>query len=85
VLAPPESGNQDVATAQRFLNQFRQELDIPQSAADANHIQVQPSPIFEHLRIILEEEKVPVLSIGLDDPTKIVEQAHASGAKLWRW
>lgn len=82
VLAPPESGNQDVATAQRFLNQFRQELNIPQSAADANHIQVPPSPLFDHLSIILEEEKVPVLSIGLGDPTKIVEQAHAAGAKV---
>ena len=82
VLAPPESGNQDVATAQRFLNQFRQELNIPQSAADANHMQVPPSPIFDHLRIIMEEEKIPVLSIGLGDPTKIVEQAHASGAKV---
>jgi nitronate monooxygenase len=82
VLAPPESGNQDVATAQHFLNHFRQELNIPQSAADANHIQVPPFPIFDHLRIILEEEKVPLLSIGLGDPTKIVEQAHASGAKV---
>ncbi len=82
VLAPPEPGNQDAATAQLFLNQFRQELGIPLSAADANHIQVPPSPIFDHLRIILEEEKVPVLSIGLGDPTKIVEQAHASGAKV---
>lgn len=82
VLAPPESGNQDVATAQRFLNQFRQELNIPQSAADANHIQVPPSPLFDHLSIILEEEKVPVLSIGLGDPTKIVEQAHAASAKV---
>jgi nitronate monooxygenase len=82
VLAPPEPGNQDAATAQRFLNQFRQELGIPLSVADANNIQVPPSPIFDHLRIILEEEKVPVLSIGLGDPTKIVEQAHASGAKV---
>jgi nitronate monooxygenase len=82
VLAPPEPGNQDAATAQRFLNQFRQELGIPLSAADANHIHMPPSPIFDHLRIILEEEKVPVLSVGLGDPTKIVEQAHASGAKV---
>jgi nitronate monooxygenase len=82
VLAPLEPGNQDAATAQRFLNQFRQELGIPLSAADANNIRVPPSPIFDHLRIILEEEKVPVLSIGLGDPTKIVEQAHASGAKV---
>jgi hypothetical protein len=58
VLAPPETGNHDVATAQRFLDQFRQEIDIPLSAADANNVQVPPSPIFDHLRITLEEEKV---------------------------
>jgi nitronate monooxygenase len=83
VLAPPEQGNHDVATAQRFLDQFRQELNIPLSAPDTNHrIQMPPSPISDHLRIILEEEKVPVLSIGLGDPTKLVEQAHTSGAKV---
>jgi nitronate monooxygenase len=82
LLAPPESGNQDVATAQHFLDQFRQELNIPPSTDDAGHIQVPPSPIFDHLRIILEEEKVPVLSIGLGDPTKLIEQAHISGAKV---
>jgi nitronate monooxygenase len=82
LLAPPEQGNHDVATAQHFLDQFRQELNIPPSAPDANHIQMPPSPIFDQLRIILEEERVPILSIGLGDPTKLVEQAHTSGAKV---
>jgi nitronate monooxygenase len=63
------------------LDQFRRELNIPPSTADADQIQVSPSPIFDHLRIILEE-KVPILSVGLGDPTKLVEQAHASGAKV---
>ncbi len=27
--APPEPGNEDVATAQRFLYRFREELDLP--------------------------------------------------------
>jgi nitronate monooxygenase len=80
LLAPPEGGNHDVDTAQRFLNRFRQELNISLSAVNGNKIQLPPSPISDHLRIILEE-KVPVLSIGLGDPTKLVEQAHASGAK----
>jgi nitronate monooxygenase len=84
VLAPPEPGNKDVASAQRFLDRFRQELNIPPSTAnvDQNQIQVPPSPIFDHLRIILEEERVPVLSIGLGDPTKLVDQAHTSNAKV---
>jgi nitronate monooxygenase len=37
VLAPPEAGNKDVATAQRFLDRFRQELNIPLSTAILNH------------------------------------------------
>jgi nitronate monooxygenase len=81
VLAPPEPGNQDVATAQRFLDQFRQELNIPTSAPANHHIKMPPSPIPDHLHIILEE-MVPVLSIGLGDPTGLVEQAHSSGAKV---
>jgi nitronate monooxygenase len=82
LLAPPEQGNHNVATAQRFLDHFRQELSIPSSAVNANDIQLPPSTIPDHLRIILEEEKIPVLSIGLGDPTKLVEQAHASNAKV---
>ncbi len=82
VLAPPEQGNKDVTTAQRFLDRFRQELNIPTSTANVDQIQVPPSPIFDHLRIILEEERVPVLSIGLGDPTKLVDQAHTSNAKV---
>jgi nitronate monooxygenase len=82
VLAPPEPGNQDVATAQRFLDQFRQELNIPASAPANHHLKTPPSPIPDHLRIILDEEKTPVLSIGLGDPTRLVEQAHSSGAKV---
>jgi nitronate monooxygenase len=82
LLALPEPGNHDVASVQRFLDCFRQELNIPLSSTNVNDIQLPPSPIFDHLRIILEEEKVPVLSIGLDDPTKLVEQAHTSSAKV---
>jgi nitronate monooxygenase len=82
LLAPPEQGNHDVDTAQHFLNRFRQELNIPLSAVNGNKIQLPPSPISDQLHIILEEKKVPVLSIGLGDPTKLIEQAHASGAKV---
>jgi nitronate monooxygenase len=82
VLAPPEPGNKDVALAQRFLDQFRQELNIPSSTPDAHHIQMPPAPVLDHLRIILEEEKIPVLSIGLGDPTKLAEEAHSSGTKV---
>ena len=30
----------------------------------------------------MEEEKIPILSIGLGDPTKLVDRAHASNAKV---
>jgi NAD(P)H-dependent flavin oxidoreductase YrpB (nitropropane dioxygenase family) len=64
------------------LDHFLQELSIPSSAINANDIRLPPSTIPDHLRIILEEEKIPVLSICLGDPTKLVEQAHASNAKV---
>ena len=81
LLAPLEPDNHDVASVQRFLDCFRQELNIPLSSTNVNDIQLPPSPIFDHLPIILEE-KVPVLSIGLGDPTKLIEQAHTSSAKV---
>ena len=64
------------------MDHFRKELSIPSSAINANDIQLPPSTISDHLRIILEEEKIPVLGIGLSNPTKLVEQAHASNAKV---
>jgi nitronate monooxygenase len=81
VLAPPEIGNQDIVKAQHFLDRFRKELNIPPSAPDANPIQLPPYLILDHICIILEE-KVPVLSVGLGDPIKLVEQAHISDAKV---
>jgi nitronate monooxygenase len=52
LLAPPEQGNHNVATAQRFLDHFGQELSIPSSAVNTNDIQLPPSTIPDHLRII---------------------------------
>ena len=87
LLAPPESGNQDVATVQGFLNHFRQELGIPITSTsteggNASNITLPPSTVPDQLKIILEEEKIPILSIGLGDPTKLVDRAHASNAKV---
>ena len=64
------------------MDHFRKELSIPSSAINANDIQVPPSTIPDHLCIILQEEKIPVLGIGLSNPTKLVEQAHTSNAKV---
>jgi nitronate monooxygenase len=84
LLAPPEkSGNSDIVTVQLFLDKFRQELNIPTitTTAKTPDIKLPPSTIPAHFEII-QREKVPILSIGLGDPTKLVEQAHSSNVKV---
>jgi nitronate monooxygenase len=85
LLAPPEkSGNSDIVTVQLFLDKFRQELNIPTittTTAKTPDITLPPSTISAHFEII-QREKVPILSIGLGDPTKLVEQAHSSNVKV---
>lgn len=88
LLAPPEkSDNSDIITVQRFLDKFRQELDIPTTTkvADATNktpdIKIPQSTIPVLFEIILKEN-VPILSIGLGDRTKLVEQVHTSNIKV---
>jgi nitronate monooxygenase len=83
LLAPPESGNQDVVATQHFLDKFRQDLNIPLAANNtaAFDIEIPPSTIPVHFEVILEE-KIPIISIGLGDPTKLIEQAHDSNIKV---
>lgn len=87
LLAPPEkSGNSDIITVQRFLDKFRQELDIPTTkVADATNktpdIKIPQSTIPVLFEIILKEN-VPILSIGLGDRTKLVKQVHPSNIKV---
>lgn len=88
LLAPPEkSDNSDIITVQRFLDKFRQELDIPTTTkvADATNktpdLKIPQSTIPVLFEIILKEN-VPILSIGLGDRTKLVEQVHPSNIKV---
>jgi NAD(P)H-dependent flavin oxidoreductase YrpB (nitropropane dioxygenase family) len=88
LLAPPEkSGNSDIITVQRFLDKFRQELDNPTTtkAADATNktpdIKI-PQSIIPVLFEIILKENVPILSIGLGDRTKLVEQVHPSNINV---
>jgi NAD(P)H-dependent flavin oxidoreductase YrpB (nitropropane dioxygenase family) len=88
LLAPPEkSGNSDIITVQRFLDKFRQELDIPTTTkvADATNktpdLKIPQSTIPVLFEIILKEN-VPILSIGLGDRTKLVKQVHPSNIKV---
>ena len=81
LLASPEQGNKDIASVQRFLDQFRQKLELSPSSNNVSDIKLQPSNLQEQLQIIFQEQ-VSLLSIGMGDPSKIVEPAHASGAKV---
>ena len=78
LLAGPEEGNRDVATVQRFLDRFREELGLPPGATEFT---LPPSPLAEQLEIVFEEG-VPVLSTGLGDPTGLIEDAHAAGCRV---
>jgi nitronate monooxygenase len=75
LLAPPEPGNEDVASVQRFLDRFRERLNLPPGETD---ITLPPSPLAEQLEIVFEE-RVPVLSVALGDPGELVERAHDEG------
>ncbi len=78
IVAPPEPGNTEVAVAQRFLDRFRQDLGLPPGPPD---VVLPPSPLQDQLAILFEEH-VPVLSLGLGDPTRFVEPAHENGARV---
>jgi nitronate monooxygenase len=76
LIAPPGEGNEDVAAVQRFLDRFRERLDLPQGETD---IALPPSPLAEQLEIVFEE-RVPVLSVALGDPGELIGRAHDEGA-----
>jgi nitronate monooxygenase len=78
LLAPPEDGNNDVTSAQGYLDSFRNELGL---SSGSSNISIPPSMTSQYLEIIFEE-KVPVLSIGLGDPTNITELAHSNNTTL---
>jgi nitronate monooxygenase len=73
LLAPPEDGNKDVVSTQAYLDNFRNELGL---SSGSSTISMPPSMSSQYLEIIFDE-KVPVLSVGLGDPTSITELAHS--------
>jgi nitronate monooxygenase len=82
LIAPPEPyKNQDIKTVQQTLNNFRKEMQIPKSSLENAMTTLPPSQLSEQLRVVFEE-KVPILSFGLGDPSKWVSEAHASGMKI---
>lgn len=83
LLASPENDqNNDIPKVQRYLNKFRQRLNIPLSDVfSTDEIKIPSNNIQEKIQIIFEEN-VPLLSIGMGNPGKIVKQAHNSGTKV---
>lgn len=76
LLAPPEPGGGDVAAVQRFLNGFRDELELP--SGGTTEIVLPPSPLQEQLEVVFGE-RVPVLSTALGNPGGLIERAHEEG------
>jgi nitronate monooxygenase len=75
LLALPEPGDEDALATQRFLNHFREELDLPLQTTTPP---LPPSPLAEQLEIVFEE-RVPVLSVALGDPGRLTGRAHEEG------
>jgi nitronate monooxygenase len=75
LLAPPGPGSQDVAAVQRFLDRFREELDLPPGEAELEP----PSFSLEEQLEVVFEERVPMLSVALGDPGDLVGRAHEEG------
>ncbi len=78
LLAPPEPGNRDAISVQRFLDRFREELGLPSGETD---LSLPPSPLSEQFEIVFEE-RVPVLGTALGDPGGLVGRAHAEGVLM---
>ncbi len=79
LVAPPQPNDQDIRAVQKTLDAFRQDLGINPSGQD--NITVPPSHLSEQLEIVFEE-KVPILSFALGDPSRFVKQAHVAGSKV---
>ena len=77
LLAPPEPGGGEVATVQRFLDGFREELGLPPGETE---LALPPSPLREQLEVVFEE-RVPVLSTAMGDPDELLERAHEEGMR----
>jgi hypothetical protein len=81
-LAPPGEGttNENTAAVRQFLdNNFRHNIGLERRSNE--RITLSPSRLSEQLKIILEQ-KVPILSFAMSDPTIFVKQIHSAGAKV---
>lgn len=72
----PELSDETVGKVQTVLNDFRAKLELPSTSARPGKL----PPLIQAAFEILLEEKVPVFSIGLGNPTpEMVERCKAKG------
>src|SRR5262249_48097457 len=71
-------GARNVAAAQQALDTVRAEMGLPPGRTE---LTPPASPLPAQLDVIFEE-RVPVFSVGLGDPTPVVDRAHAAGARV---
>jgi nitronate monooxygenase len=84
LIAPPEPNVSEVQKVQEVLNKIRGELGIPlreERGGGAGEVALAPSYLSDQLDIAFEE-RVPVISFGLGDSTRFVNEAHKAGAKV---
>jgi len=75
LIAKPTGSNRDVATAQRALDRLRHELGLQNGPTN---VALPTSMLPQQLDVVFEE-RIPVLSFGLGDPTPFVGRAHDAG------
>lgn len=75
LLAPPGEGNPDVESVRRFLDRFRERLNLPPGETVPA---LPPSLLPQQLEVVFEE-RVAVLSVALGDPGDLVQRAHSEG------
>lgn len=80
-FVPQETGNTDVASAQRFLDRFRERLGLP-SAADNTELTLPPAEVAAQVEAVIEEG-APVVSFALGDPAPLVPQLRSAGVRVF--
>jgi nitronate monooxygenase len=78
LIAPPESGGNDIESVQSVLDRLRAELGLPSGVRE---VVVPPSQLAEQIEIVLSE-RVPMLSFALGDPSPFVDSAHEAGVHV---
>jgi nitronate monooxygenase len=85
LIAPVEKyGNKNVGEVESILNRIRREIQIPSRAfhGDDNKKYPKPHSVLPDQINTVFQERVPVVSFGLGDPSKYVQESHELGIKV---